>query len=432
MSERCQPQTAGGLTPLSAPASSGGKSRRGALRQQRAPCGVRDSGSSSRTTESDAVRCTKCELENRAGRKFCASCGTVLPVPCENCGFANEAAERYCGGCGPPLVAERIGAIETERNVDPEGDRRPVTVLFCDLVGYTQLSSVLDAEDVHALLERFFALVDATIERFGGTIDKHIGDAAMALFGAPLARGNDAERAVRAALEIQTSVPRLASGLPTALAVHIGIATGEVIASSVGSQHHRGYTVTGEAANIAARLLEKAVSGETLVSDDVYKATNHVVAYEPLGPLALKGVGHPVEAWRPTGIRSSAPEAHALVGRRSELGQFRAVLDACVDGVAGAALLIRGEAGIGKTRLIDELQSVAAAAGMSCTAGFVLDFGTARGHGAVRTVVAGLLGLGSEATSDEAEQAIDSITRDRGLREDDALYLRDLLEMPQP
>src|ERR1700682_5791953 len=432
MSQGCQPQTLADLTTLSAPASSGGKSRRGALRQQRAPCGVRDSGSSSRTTESDAVRCTKCELENRAGRKFCASCGTALPVPCENCGFANEAAERYCGGCGHPLVGERIGAIEAERNVDPGADRRPVTVLFCDLVGYTRLSSALDAEDVHAMLERFFALVDATVDRFGGTIDKHIGDAAMALFGAPLARGNDAERAVRAALEIQASVPKLASGLPSALAVHIGIASGEVIASSVGSQHHRGYTVTGEAANIAARLLEKATRGEALVSDDVYQATHHVVSYEPLGPLTLKGVGHPVEAWRPTGMRSSVPDAHALVGRRSELGQFRAVLDACVNGAAGAAMLIRGEAGIGKTRLMDELQSIAAASDMSCTAGFVLDFGTTRGHGAVRTVVAGLLGLGSEVTPDIAEWAIEEILRDGRLQADDALYLRDLLEMSPP
>jgi class 3 adenylate cyclase/tetratricopeptide (TPR) repeat protein len=378
------------------------------------------------------VRCTKCELENRAGRKFCASCGTVLQVSCENCGFPNEAAERYCGGCGHSLAGEKTGAGEAGRKVEPEGDRRPVTVLFCDLVGYTHLSSVLDAEDVHTLLERFFALVDATVDRFGGTIDKHIGDAAMALFGAPLARGNDAERAVRTALEIQTCVPKLATGLPSALAVHIGIATGEVIASSVGSQHHRGYTVTGEAANIAARLLEKAVSGETLVSDDVYKATNHVVAYEPHGSLALKGVGRPVEAWRPTGIRSSAPETHALVGRRSELGQFRAVLHACVNGTTGTALLIRGEAGIGKTRLMDELQSIAAASGMSCTAGFVLDFGTARGHGAVHTVVAGLLGLGTEVTPDGAESVIDEILRDGRLQADDALYLRDLLEMSPP
>jgi hypothetical protein len=285
--------------------------------------------------------------------------------------------------------------------------------MFCDLVGYTQLSS-------------------ATVDRFGGKIDKHIGDAAMALFGAPLARGNDAERAVRAALEIQASAPKLASGLHSPLAVHIGVATGEVIASSVGSQHHRGYTVTGEAANIAARLLEKATSGETLVSDAVYEATNHVGSYTFLGLLALKGIGHPVEAWRLTGMKSSAPDAHALVGRRLELGQFRAALDACVNGTFGTALLIRGEAGIGKTRLMDELQSIAAASGMSCTAGFALDFGTARGHGAVRTVVAGLLGLGSEATPDVAERAINALVRDGSLQVDDALYARDLLEMSQP
>jgi class 3 adenylate cyclase len=378
------------------------------------------------------VRCTRCELENRAGRKFCAACGSVLSIPCRDCGFVNEAAEQYCGGCGHVLGgAEAIVAVEPERAANSDGDRRPVTVLFCDLVGYTQLSSVLDPEDVHALLERFFALVDATVDRFGGTIDKHIGDAVMALFGAPLARGNDAERAVRAALEIQTSVPKLASSLPSALAVHIGIATGEVIASSVGSQHHRGYTVIGEAANIAARLLDKATSGKTLVSDAVYEATRHVGSYKSLGQLALKGVGHPVKAWELTGMRSSAPDAHALVGRRSELGQFRALLDACVNGT-GTALLIRGEAGIGKTRLMDELQSIATGSGMSCTAGFVLDFGTTRGHGAVRTVVAGLLGLGAEATPELAAAAIDACVRDGSLRLDDALYARDLLELPQP
>ena len=377
------------------------------------------------------MRCTKCEFDNRPGRKFCASCGTALPILCERCGFPNEAGERYCGGCGNLLAGERAGTSEIRRKVEPEGDRRPVTVLFCDLVGYTHLSSVMDPEDVHALLERFFALVDAIVERFGGTIDKHIGDAAMALFGAPLARGNDTERAVRAALEIQASVPNLASGLPSALAVHIGIATGEVIASSMGSQHHRDYTVTGEAANIAARLLEKAISGETLVSEAVYRATNQVLSYDPMGPLALKGVGHPVEAWRLTGARSSAPELNALVGRRAEIGQFRALLDACVNGVSGAALLLRGEPGIGKTRLVEELQSIAAASGMSCTAGFVLDFGTERGHGAVRTVVTALLGLGSDATPDAAERVIDTAVRGGRLEVDDVLYLRDLLEMSQ-
>jgi len=375
------------------------------------------------------VRCTNCEFVNREGRKFCASCGFALPLACRHCGYANEVAERFCGGCGRP-IAEGTFVPESKR-VDAEGDRRPVTVLFCDLVGYTYLSSLLDPEEVHALLERFFSLVDAIVDRFGGTIDKHIGDAVMALFGAPLARGNDTERAVLAALEIQAAVPGLASGLPSALAVHVGLATGEVIASSVGSQHHRGYTVTGAAANVAARLLAVATGGETLVSDAVYRATGHVAMYEPMGLLTLKGLNQPVEAWRLTGTKSATPDAHLLVGRRSELSQFRAMLDACVNGTAGISVLIRGEAGIGKTRLIDEVQSSAAALGMSCHPGFVLDFGTSRGHGAVRMVVAGLLGLAHDPTSDAIENAVNAALQNARLQEVDGLYLRDLLELPQ-
>jgi class 3 adenylate cyclase/tetratricopeptide (TPR) repeat protein len=378
-----------------------------------------------------AVRCANCDVENRAGRRFCASCGSALPVPCRVCGFANEVTEQFCGGCGIAVAEDRAAAAETISAADPQGDRRPVTVLFCDLVGYTRLSSVLDPEEVHGLLERFFALVDSTVESFGGTIDKHIGDAAMALFGAPLARGNDAERAVRAALEIQAGVPGLTTGLGSPLAVHVGIATGEVVARAVGSRHHRGYTVTGEAANVAARLLDRAAAGETLVSDTVYQATQHVAAYEAIGPLQLKGLSLPVNVWRLTGARRAALATHVLVGRRSELGQIRATLDACVNGSSGNALLIRGEAGIGKTRLVDELQSIAAASGMRSHTGLVLDFGTSRGHGAVRTVVAGLLGLARDPTADAVEDAIEAARLGTQMEEDDALYLRDLLEVPQ-
>jgi class 3 adenylate cyclase/tetratricopeptide (TPR) repeat protein len=378
------------------------------------------------------LRCKGCEFENREGRKFCASCGSALPTPCLVCGYANEGGDRYCGGCGRLLAKTGVAPPVEGRSEAPEGDRRPVTVLFCDLVGYTRLSSQLDPEDVHTLLERFFTLVDAIVDRFGGTIDKHIGDAAMALFGAPVAHGNDAERAVRAALEIHAALPGLDSGSALPLAAHIGIATGEVVASSVGSQRHRGYTVTGEAANLAARLLARASSGETLVSDTVYRATSQAIAYEPVGSLTLKGLDRSIDAWRPTGTSTADTDAQALVGRRSEMAQFRAVLDACIEGPSGAVILIRGEAGIGKTRLLDELQSAAAASGMTRHSGFVLDFGTERGHGAVRTVVAGLIGLESQASSDIVAAAIDTAVRELRLLPDDALYLRDLLEVSQP
>jgi len=239
------------------------------------------------------LRCKSCEVENREGRKFCASCGSALPAPCRECGYANEGGERYCGGCGRLLADDGVASPEPSRRAAPEGDRRPVAVLFCDLVGYTRLSSKLDPEEVHTLLERFFTLVDTIVDRFGGTIDKHIGDASMALFGAPVAHGNDAERAVRAALEIHASLLDLKSGVAAPLAAHIGVAVGEVVASSVGSERHRGYTVTGEAANVAARLRARASSGETLVSGAVYRATSHAIAYEPVGSLRLKGLDRP-------------------------------------------------------------------------------------------------------------------------------------------
>jgi class 3 adenylate cyclase/tetratricopeptide (TPR) repeat protein len=382
--------------------------------------------------ESTELRCKACEFENREGRKFCASCGAALPAPCRDCGFANEAGDRFCGGCGRLLGDEAVAPAPTRTaSAVPEGDRRPVTVLFCDLVGYTRLSSVLDPEDVHELLERFFATVDAVVDRFGGTIDKHIGDAAMALFGAPVAHGNDAVRAVRAALEIHASVAKLGFNLPSPLAVHIGIAMGEVVASEVGGRRHRGYTVTGEAANVAARLIAEATSGETLVSDAVYRATGHSIAYEQVGPMTLKGLDRPIDVWRPTGANAAAADGQTLVGRRAEMAQFRAVLDACIEGTSGAVILIRGEAGIGKTRLMEEFVSAAAASGLATHAGVVLDFGTERGHGAVRTVVARLLGLGPNASSDTVERMVETACGELKLQPDDALYLRDLLEQTQ-
>lgn len=118
------------------------------------------------------MRCANCDAENRAGRKFCASCGSALPVPCRVCGFANEATEQFCGGCGVAIAEDYAAATETtSAAADPQGDRRPVTVLFCDLVGYTRLSSVLAPEEVHALLERFFALVDSIVAPLTVSLD---------------------------------------------------------------------------------------------------------------------------------------------------------------------------------------------------------------------------------------------------------------------
>jgi class 3 adenylate cyclase/tetratricopeptide (TPR) repeat protein len=371
------------------------------------------------------VLCALCQFENKEGRKFCASCGAALARPCEECGYANDASDRFCGGCGRALGQSEPPVAEV--HAAGEADRRPVAIMFCDIVGYTQLSSKLDPEEVHALLERFFAVVDAAVDRYGGAIDKHIGDAAMALFGAPRAHGDDALRAARAALDIETAVTKTLAAAPGLLAVHVGLAMGEVVASTVGSERHRGYTVTGAAANVAARLLDLAGAGETFVSEEIYRATGQAVDYEPLGAQMMKGLQGAVQVWRLTGMKRDAAAGVPFVGRRAELEQCRAVFSAIGEGSSGAVVVVRGEAGIGKTRLVEEMQSIAVSMGFARHMGWVLDFGTERGHGAVRTIVAGLLGLGRDTSLGDVEIAIVA-AKPTG---DDSLYLRDLLEIPQ-
>src|SRR5215467_5966199 len=166
-----------------------------------------------------------------------------------------------------------------------EGELRQVTVLFADIAGYSALNNELGAEQMHVLLGRFFSKVDLVIRDHGGHVDKHIGDCVMAVFGAPLAHGNDTERAVRAALAIRTTMANEATTTSGILKIHVGIATGEVIASGTGSDIHREYTVTGETVNLAARLTDKAGEGEILVSDGVLRALGSKLRCDDVGEL---------------------------------------------------------------------------------------------------------------------------------------------------
>ncbi|MBV9290689.1 MAG: AAA family ATPase, partial [Hyphomicrobiales bacterium] len=374
------------------------------------------------------MRCSRCQTENRGGRKFCASCGEALARACE-CGYVNDPTDRFCGGCGRLLEREAEAAVD--RPVETDGDRRPVAIMFCDLVGYTRLSSKLDPEEVRAILEQFFDVIDAVVERYGGMIDKHIGDAAMALFGAPRAHGDDALRAVRAAVEIQALIPtklRVASG---PLAVHVALAMGDVVASRVGSERRREYTVIGEAANLAARLLDRAGASEILASEEIWQATARFADYEALGGQILKGLDDPVPVFRLKGLREPAAEGRPLVGRRAELAQCRGALAAIADGQAGAVIVVRGEPGIGKTRFVEELQSIGAELGFAGHLGWALDFGVERGRGALGALVRSLLGLPRDASPAEVDEALAAATHPETQATDDALYLRDLIEASQ-
>lgn len=376
------------------------------------------------------LRCANCGAGNRTARRFCAECGALLPLACGACGFANEAGEKFCGGCGAPLAASSP-AMAPEL---AEAERRPVTVLFVDVCGYTQLSQRLDPEDVHRLLEDFFAVVDGIVQRFGGHVDKHIGDAVMAIFGAPLAHGDEPARAVRAADAIQRAVREIEVEAGRRLQVHIGIALGEVVASDIGSAQHRAYTVIGPSVNLAARLVDIAGPGEIALDGAVHAAVSPLARCIALGEVVIKGIDRPVAAWRLASLDGGgdAPSTGLMVGRVAELVQLKALLKNCTATRRGHAVLVRGEPGIGKSRLVAELRRTARADGFACHTGLVLDFGMAKGRDAIREIVGSLLALspsaGREARGQAAEDAVG-----RGLCTDEERpFLYDLIDLPLP
>jgi class 3 adenylate cyclase len=210
------------------------------------------------------VTCSSCGAENRAGRKFCANCGFALAMTCPSCGAANEADDHFCGECGAALSSGQASA--TQRNGAPlpggvhlsPSERRLVSVLFTDLVGFTSLSESRDAEEVRELLSHYFEEARRIVGRYGGTIEKFIGDAVMAVWGSPIAREDDAERAVRAGLELVAAVAAIGIDEGTeSLAARAGVATGEAVVDR--SAQAEGMVV-GDLVNTASRVQTAALT----------------------------------------------------------------------------------------------------------------------------------------------------------------------------
>lgn len=316
---------------------------------------------------------------------------------------------------------------------EPPGQRRPVTVMFADLTGFTSLGQTLDAEDLHDLLGQFFAAVDSEIQNYGGTIDKHIGDCSMGLFGAPVAHGDDPQRAVRAALAVLDAVHDLAKERKQKIGVHIGVASGEVVASQTGSDIHSAYTVTGDSVNIAARLTDCAANGEILLTQSVYNDVASLVEAELAGTFSLSGIARPVDGWRLLGLRRvTAARPGAFVGRRAELNQFDAFLASCRDLGTGITVLVRGEPGIGKTRLVEEFCSRAKNVGFAIHTAHILDFGAHHEKDILRAIVRSLCDLVYIEDEEARRIAVDFVRREQQISESEELFLNDLLDLPQP
>jgi class 3 adenylate cyclase/tetratricopeptide (TPR) repeat protein len=377
------------------------------------------------------MKCPACQHENRPVAKFCEECGTSLPRRCVACGAALSGSAKFCPECGQ---AASIGtASGAEKSLAPAstGERRQAAILFADISGYTAMCACMDPEQVQALLGQFFDAMDRTVLKYGGHVLDHAGDAITGVFGAPVAHGNDGERAVRAALEMHQAAGLLTDGADQPLRLHVGISSGEVVAAMLTGGAQARYAVTGDTVNLAARIDAMAGAGDTLISDSLYRSVSELVEADDLGELAFKGLAQPVRTWRVRALRSVVREAQQFVGRQTELGQLLRVVDSILESGRGATVCIRGDAGIGKSRLVEELTARAKGLGFACHTAQVLDFGVGTGQDAVPVILKQILKLAPQAEEADRRISLQRATSSRLISRDHEPFLRDLLDVKQ-
>ena len=303
--------------------------------------------------------CPNCSTANADGRKFCSQCGNRLGTSCTACGTPATAGDLFCGECGAAIVGPAASAHTGPAPDAPlaaVSERRLVSVLFADLVGFTALSESRDPEEVRELLTRYFDLARETMERYGGVVEKFIGDAVMAVFGTPTAHEDDPERAVRAGLELILAVRDLAAEVNAPeLQLRAGVTTGEA-AVTIGATGQG--MVAGDMVNTASRLQSAAQPGSLLVDEASMRAAASAIAFEPAGDKILKGKQLPIGAWRAERVvamlgganRSEALEP-PFVGRDAEMRILKELLHATARERRARLVSFVGVAGIGKSRL---------------------------------------------------------------------------------
>jgi class 3 adenylate cyclase len=357
-----------------------------------------------------------------------------MPV-CGRCGEDNLARARFCLACGSALVA-----------TVPRGDeRKVVSVLFCDLVGFTSRAERLDVEDVRGVLRPYYARLRAELERYGGTVEKFIGDAVMALFGAPVTHEDDPERAVRAALAIPEAIAELNQADPALdLHVRVGVTTGEALVALDARPVEGEGMAAGDVVNTAARLQAAAPVDGVLVDEATYWATARHITYQPAEPVAAKGKTEPVPAWQAlaararTGVDAGGAPRTPLVGRARELGLLTGALATVRQERAARLLTLVGMAGIGKSRLLLELlrQVEADPELIVWRQGRCLPYGEGVALGALGELVKAQAGILDTDTAGAAEvklsQTVDAVLADPTERSWVAAQLRPLAGLDTP
>lgn len=331
------------------------------------------------------MQCLQCQFDNPPGMKFCGQCGAKLGSACPQCGAEVPSGFKFCGECGSPLGATKpdlpplappapqiytpphLAAQILQSRSALEGERKQVTVLFCDLVGSTSLAERLGPEIMHGLLNRFFELALSEVHRYEGTINQFLGDGFMALFGAPIAHEDHARRAALAALGLQKAIAEHRAELGEreglSFKVRMGINTGWVVVGGIGDQLRMDYTAIGDTTNLAARLQQHAEPGAILVSEDTSRFLQGSARLEPLGALQVKGKEAPVQAFRLLSLGLLQSEQAVLggmarspfVGRQREMAILEDLWERAAGG-RGQVVGIAAEAGAGKSRLVYELR----------------------------------------------------------------------------
>jgi class 3 adenylate cyclase/predicted ATPase len=325
------------------------------------------------------MQCPSCRADIPLNQNFCLDCGAELSVvACLICGSANPRDARFCGECGAALSAVRRRARPNSTTSSPapvplvgtsEAERRQLTVLFCDLVGSTALSTHLDPEDVREIINAYRRQCNAVVGRFGGFVGKYMGDGILVYFGYPQAHEDDAERAVRTGLALVEAVGRLDDKPASSLKVRIGIATGLVVVGDlVGEGAAREQGVVGETPNLAARLQALAEPNTVMIAAGTRRLTGGLFEYRDFGPVAVKGFTEPVRVWevlRENAVRSRFEAHHEagllpLAGREEEMDVLLGGWHQVTAG-DGRVLLLCGEPGMGKSRLARDLEGRLAA-----------------------------------------------------------------------
>ncbi|MGB2895766.1 MAG: adenylate/guanylate cyclase domain-containing protein, partial [Anaerolineales bacterium] len=327
------------------------------------------------------MQCINCGTENAPEARFCSMCAHPLPQMCPKCQQENPPGARFCSACATPLHSseephnlERLDdlrelapkGLQEKIRKDPRGlpgQRKSVTILFTDIVGSTAIAEKLDPEEWKEVVQGAHKIVSEAVYRYEGTIAQLLGDGVLAFFGAPLTHEDDPERAARAALDIQASIADYRSelsGFVDDFQMRVGINTGEVVIGEVGSEEHAEYLAVGDAVNVAARLESAAEAGQILVSQTIARRIEAGFTLRDLGEVPVKGKTSALAMFElieakaePSSGRGIEGLHSPLVGRDSEMERLRMALDSLQQGL-GQIVVVLGDAGIGKTRLVQE------------------------------------------------------------------------------